>query len=91
VALALCTIFFIVDALQVVAAQALRARGDVWLPTAMHLLSYGLIMIPLGWALAIPLGGGLNGIVWGIIIASFVSAALLLGRWAWLSRKPLPA
>jgi MATE family multidrug resistance protein len=90
-ALALCTIFFIVDALQVVAAQALRARGDVWLPTAMHLLSYGLIMIPLGWALAIPAGLGLNGIVWGIIIASFVSAALLLGRWAWLSRKPLPA
>jgi MATE family multidrug resistance protein len=89
-ALALCTVFFVVDALQVVAAQALRARGDVWLPTAMHLLSYGLIMAPLGWALALPLGLGLNGIIWGIIIASFVSAALLLARWAWLSRRPLP-
>lgn len=90
-ALVLCTLFFIVDALQVVAAQALRARGDVWLPTAMHLVSYGAIMAPLGWALALPLGLGLTGIIWGIIIASFVSAALLLGRWTWLSRSPLSA
>lgn len=90
-ALALCTIFFVVDALQVVAAQALRARGDVWLPTAMHLVSYGLIMAPLGWAFAHPLGLGLNGIIWGIVVASFVSAALLVGRFAWLARRPLPA
>lgn len=88
-ALALCTLFFVVDALQVVAAQALRARGDVWPPTVLHLISYGLIMAPLGWALALPMGLGLNGIVWGIIIASFVSAALLLGRWAQLSRRLL--
>ena len=90
-ALALCTIFFVVDALQVVAAQALRARGDVWLPTAMHLVSYGVIMAPLGWFLAEPLGLGLPGIIWGIIVASFVSAALLVGRFAWLARRPLPA
>ncbi|MBW3616951.1 MAG: MATE family efflux transporter [Proteobacteria bacterium] len=90
-ALALCTVFFVVDALQVVAAQALRARGDVWLPTAMHLVSYGLIMAPLGWFLAEPAGLGLNGIIWAIIIASFVSAALLVGRFAWLARQPLPA
>lgn len=88
-ALALCTVFFVVDALQVVAAQALRARGDVWLPTAMHLFSYGVIMIPLGWGLAHPAGLGLHGIIWGIIVASFISAALLVGRFAWLSRRPL--
>jgi len=88
-ALALCTVFFVVDGLQVVAAQALRARGDVWLPTALHLVSYGLIMIPLGWWLAHPGGLGLHGIIWGIIVASFVSAALLLGRFAWLARRPL--
>jgi MATE family multidrug resistance protein len=88
-ALALCTVFFVVDALQVVAAQALRARGDVWFPTGLHLISYGLIMIPLGWFLAQPAGLGLNGIIWAIIVASFVSAALLVGRFAWLSRRPL--
>lgn len=88
-ALALCTLFFVVDALQVVAAQALRARGDVWPPTVLHLVSYGVIMAPLGWALAHPAGLGLDGIIWGIIVASFVSAALLLGRFAWLARRPL--
>lgn len=88
-ALALCTVFFVVDALQVVAAQALRARGDVWLPTLLHLVSYGVIMAPLGWFLAEPAGLGLNGIVWGIIVASFISAALLVGRWTWLARRPL--
>jgi MATE family multidrug resistance protein len=89
-ALALCTVFFVVDALQVVAAQALRARGDVWFPTGLHLISYGLIMIPLGWFLALPAGLGLNGIIWAIIVASFASAALLVGRFAWLAKRPLP-
>ncbi|MGH6999031.1 MAG: MATE family efflux transporter, partial [Phenylobacterium sp.] len=39
-ALVLSCLFFLVDALQVVIAQALRARGDVWLPTFTHLTSY---------------------------------------------------
>ncbi|HUH22556.1 MAG TPA: MATE family efflux transporter, partial [Brevundimonas sp.] len=51
-ALVLATLFFVADAMQVVAAQANRAAGDVVWPTLMHLLSYGLIMIPLGWWLA---------------------------------------
>jgi len=32
-ALVLSCLFYLPDALQVVAAQSLRARGDVWLPT----------------------------------------------------------
>jgi hypothetical protein len=31
----------------------------------------------------------MNGIIWAIIVASFVSAALLLGRFALLARRPL--
>jgi len=46
-------------------------------------------MLPLGWALAIPAGLGLAGILWAVIIASFISAGLLLGRFAWLARDPL--
>ena len=52
--LVLATLFFVADGLQVVAANALRARGDVWVPTAMHVVSYAVIMLPLGWALAHP-------------------------------------
>jgi MATE family multidrug resistance protein len=86
-AVALCGLFLIPDALQVVTAQALRARGDVWLPSFTHLTSYVLVMIPLAWFLAIPRHMGVSGILWAIIVASFLSAGLLLGRFRWLSLK----
>lgn len=86
-ALALTCLFLAPDAVQVVAAQALRARGEVWIPTITHLISYGVIMGPLAWWLAIPMGLGVNGIVWSVIVTSFVSAAFLLGRFRMLDIK----
>ena len=86
-ALLLSCLFFVADGLQVVGAQALRARNDVWLPTAFHLTSYGLIMLPLGWVFAHPAGLGVNGLVWAVIIASLVSATLLCGRFWLLARR----
>ncbi|MES3028717.1 MAG: MATE family efflux transporter [Pseudomonadota bacterium] len=88
-ALVLSCLFFLVDALQVVIAQALRARGDVWLPTFTHMTSYVLVMMPLAWWLAIPMGLGLNGIVWAVIAASFISAGLLSWRFWALARRGL--
>lgn len=88
-ALALACLFFAPDALQVVAAQALRARGDVWLPSFTHLASYIGVMMPLAWFLAIPMKLGIMGITWAVIAASFVSCGLLLGRFWMLSRRPL--
>lgn len=86
-ALALSCLFLAPDAVQVVAAQALRARGEVWIPTITHLISYGVIMGPLAWWLAIPMGLGVNGIVWSVTVTSFVSAAFLLGRFRMLDVK----
>jgi MATE family multidrug resistance protein len=86
-ALALSCLMYFPDSLQVVTAQALRARGDVWLPTGTHLTSYILIMMPLAWWLAIPRGMGIIGITWAVVIASVVSAVLLLGRFWILSRR----
>lgn len=88
-ALLLSCLFFVVDGLQVVAAQALRAAGDVWLPTAMHLVSYAVVMLPLGWLFALPMGGGVDGIVWSVIVASVVSAGLLCARFWLVSRREL--
>ncbi len=88
-ALVLSCLFFLVDALQVVIAQALRARGDVWLPTFTHMTSYVLVMMPLAWWLAIPMGLGLSGIVWAVIAASFISAGLLSWRFWSLARRGL--
>lgn len=86
-ALAITCWMYLPDALQVVAAQALRARGDVWLPTGTHLMSYILVMAPLAYWLAIPQGMGVNGIAWAVVIASVLSCVLLLGRFWMLSRR----
>jgi MATE family multidrug resistance protein len=88
-ALVLSCLFFIPDALQVVTAQSLRARGDVWVPTITHLASYVGVMMPLAWWLAIPMGMGLIGITWAVVGASFLAWGLLLGRFWLLSRRPL--
>jgi MATE family multidrug resistance protein len=89
-ALVLTCFFLAPDAVQVVAAQALRARGEVWVPTITHLISYALVMGPLAWWLAIPRGMGLNGVVLSVIVTSFLSAAFLVARFRildWRDRK----
>lgn len=80
-ALLLSCLFYIPDGLQVVTAQALRAAGDVWVPTACHLISYAVVMIPAGYFLAKVWGLGVNGLVWAVVAASFISAGLLLARY----------
>jgi len=86
-ALALACLFFLPDAMQVVVAQALRARGDVVAPSCTHLASYVLVMMPLAYWLAIPQGWGLDGIMVAAIVASYLSAALLLGRFWLVDRR----
>lgn len=86
-ALALSCLMFWPDCLQVVAAATLRARGDVWVPTYTHLASYILIMMPLAWWLAIPQGMGILGMVIAIVLASVISAGLLLARFSILARR----
>jgi MATE family, multidrug efflux pump len=86
-ALVLSCLFFVADGLQVVGAQALRARGDIWLPTTIHLAAYAVVMMPLGWFLAHPAGLGVNGIVWSVIVASLISSTLFIGRFMLLARR----
>lgn len=86
-ALLLSCLFYVPDGLQVVAAQSLRARGDIWLPSATHFFSYIGVLIPVGYWAAIPLGLGVDGIVWGTIAASAMAAGLLLARFFRLARR----
>lgn len=86
-ALLLSALFFVADGMQAVSAAALRARGDIWWPTTMHLISYVALMVPLAWWLSRPLGLGLDGIVIAVIVASVVSAAALTTRFLMLGRR----
>jgi len=86
-ALVLSCLFFMMDGAQVVASNALRARGDIWWPTGMHFISYIVIMIPLAMWLGVWRNGGLDGIIWAVIIASFVSGIALIARFYWLGDR----
>ena len=86
-AVALAALFFTMDGVQVVTANALRAVDDVWIPTLTHTISYVAIMLPLGWWLALPLGLGLQGLVLAIIIASLLAGGFLLARFGWITRR----
>ncbi len=89
-AMVLSSLFFVADGLQVVGAQSLRARSDNMVPTATHLFSYVVVMMPLAWWLGVARGGGVDGLIWAIIAASLLSAVLLWGRFLLLGRQPLP-
>ncbi len=89
-AMVLSSLFFVADGLQVVASQSLRARSDIVVPTATHLFTYVVLMMPLAWWLGVKTGGGVDGLIWAIIAASLLSAVLLWGRFILLGRRPLP-
>ena len=74
------------DGGQVVVAAALRAQGDNWLPTASHVLSYVIVMPPLAWWLGEYAGRGVAGLMEAIVVASFLSCAVLMWRLQRLTR-----
>ena len=81
-------LFFVLiaDGSQTVMAHALRGRSETWVPAALHVVSYLVIMIPSGWLLSNSLGRGAIGLFEGILIASLVSVSLLSARFWWLCR-----
>lgn len=75
------------DGGQVVASQALRARGDNWFPTFSHILAYAAVMPPLAFWLAEVNGQGVAGLMLAIFWASVLSFGVLLARFWMLSRR----
>jgi MATE family multidrug resistance protein len=75
------------DGAQVVAASALRARGDNWFPTFSHILAYAVVMPLLGYWLAERQGMGVTGLLFAIFWSSVLSAGVLLVRWAIIAKR----
>lgn len=82
-----CALVLAPDGGQVVAASALRARGDNWFPTFSHILAYLIVMPVLGFWLAEAQGMGVAGLILAIFWSSVLSVAILLARWWTLSRS----
>lgn len=85
--LPITALVMIPDGGQVVAAAALRARGDNWFPTASHIVAYALAMPGLAFWLAEVRGGGVSGLLWAMFCASVLSAGVLIARSTYLGRN----
>lgn len=83
----LAALILVPDGGQVVAAQALRARGDNWFPTASHVLAYVFVMPPLAFLLAERGGHGVQGLILAIFWASVLSFGVLVLRFWVLGRR----
>ncbi|MEZ4468785.1 MAG: MATE family efflux transporter [bacterium] len=72
--------FQLFDGLQATAAGALRGRGDTRITLVWAVVGHWGIGLPVGLALAWPLGLGVAGLWWGLLAALFVAAVSLVGR-----------
>ena len=77
------------DGGQSVMNHACRGRGDTWVPTSFHVVSYWVILIPLAALLTFPGGQGIAGVYQAIALASVVSLAAMTIRFAVIARRPL--
>ena len=66
------------DGVQGVLMGALRGASDVWPATFLYVFSFWVVMVPLGYWLAIPRGLGAPGLMIAVVAGATV-AALLLG------------
>ncbi|MEO0549970.1 MAG: MATE family efflux transporter [Pseudomonadota bacterium] len=72
------------DGLQATASMALRAQGVVWLPTAIHIASFFVLMIPAGYLFGIIWDRGARGMMEAATLALLVASGL---QWALLEWK----
>lgn len=72
------------DGLQATASMALRAQGIVWLPSAIHLASFFLLMIPLCYLLGVSLERGARGMMEAVTITLLIAGGL---QWSLLEWK----
>lgn len=83
---AAATIF---DGLQATASFALRAQGMVWLPSAIHMGSFFVVMLPAAYGLGIVAQRGpqgvLEGAFFGVLFAGVLQVALL----EWKAARPV--
>ena len=71
------------DGVHAVLMGALRGASDVWPATVLYVFSFWVVMVPLGYWLAVLQGRGAMGLMLAVVVGATI-AALLLGWRFWV-------
>lgn len=82
----LAVLVFVPDAMQVVMGQAIRAFGDAWAAVAVYVLSFAIVMVPLGYYMIHGGGWDERGLVLAVSISCILATLLLSWRFRVLTR-----
>ena len=82
---ALATCF---DGLQATASMALRAQDVVWSPTVLHVGSFFMLMLPLGYTLGLTMGRGAQGMLEAAAIALLTAGVAQVALLEWKTARP---
>jgi multidrug resistance protein, MATE family len=77
------------DGAQGVMMGSLRGAGDVWVPSALHLCSFLLVMVPAAGGFAIWAGLGTPGLMLGTFCGVTLAAVLLSVRFHIVAKRPI--
>lgn len=78
---------FVPDSLQVVMGQAVRALGDAWVAVGAYVISFVVLMVPLGLVLVYRQGWDERGLILAVILACILATVLLVIRFRLLTRE----
>ena len=82
----LAALVYVWDSAQVVLGQALRALDDAWVAVGCYVLGFVVLMVPLGWWLALHTDLQERGLLVAIIAGCALSSILLAWRFRALTR-----
>ena len=75
------------DGVQGVLMGALRGASDVWPATFLYIFSFWVVMVPLGYWLAVPEGHGATGLMIAVVAGTTVASLLLGWRFRLVSAR----
>lgn len=85
--IAYAAVALIFDTGQSLMSMSLRARGDIWFPSFVHVIAYGLVMMPLTYVAMFVFDRGAMGLVDGVVFSTFLPFMLVTLRFHYLDRK----
>ena len=85
--LGVAALLLLPDGIQGIITGALRGAADAWPATGLYLISFWLVMMPLGWYLGVRLQGGAPGLMLAVLVGATVATLCLGLRFHAVSRR----